>query len=129
MGVLYLAGNMQQAWLGIYGIYNCVDRASALAGAMHLVVCILESWVGGSKALKENVQVRKGEGRANLQEQSQEDKKAGFQKGEAHPAKTEGMEQGDWEGAAWWGGEAEGIGQRRAASVAERDATEALQTV
>ena len=103
-----------------------VDRASTLAGALHVVVCILESWIDGSKALKESIQVRKGERRADLQEQSQEDKKAVGQKGEALPAKAEGMEQVGREGAAWCGGEAAGIGQRRAASIAEREVTEAL---
>ena len=65
----------------------------------------------GFKAFKDSIQVRKGKGRADLQEQSQEDKKAGCQKGEAHPAKAEGMEQVGWEVAEWRGGEAAGVGQ------------------
>ena len=76
-----------------------------------MVVRILEYWMDGSKACKDSTQVRKGKGRADLQEQSQEEMKAGCQKGEAHPAKAEGMEQVGWEGAEWWGSEAAGVGQ------------------
>ena len=87
-------------------------------GAVSLVVGILERGGTGPKVREENGQVCKGKGRADLQKQSQEDKQADSQEGEAHPAETEGMAQTDWVGAVGGGRQAEGIGQSRVESAA-----------